>query len=129
MVDSGASPPGSQSMSFSFSQETGRPYPVGQLRKLRPGVRTAGSKCHRRSDILPSKGNLNQTGVVGRGPDGPSPCRASAADSGSGLGLGPPRGLEAAKQAQFAVLMGAFGCLEPPHTLFCEQGHRQQKRL
>lgn len=41
----------------------------------------------------------------------------------------PPRGPEAAKQAQFAVLMCAFCSLQLPHTLSCELGQRQQNKL
>lgn len=41
----------------------------------------------------------------------------------------PPRGPEAAKQAQFAVLMCAFCCLELPHALSCEPGQRPQSKL
>lgn len=39
LVAAGAGPPGLQSTSFSFSRKPGRPYPIGQLRKLRLGVK------------------------------------------------------------------------------------------
>lgn len=114
-VDGGGHAPCSQSTSFSFPQDAGRPHPPGQMRQLRPRVGRAGSGCHCKTYTPSPKGRLGAEQPGGWHRPSPETGGSPAAGGGKGtLCTWASRGPGRCQQAQFAVLMCAFCCSEPP---------------